>query len=375
MTSFQDSTELRLCTPLCNMFGIKYPIIQAGMAGGITSPELISAVSNAGGLGMLSAAMLSPEETGEQIRRIKSQTSRPFGVNLLLAPPEQNGHDASDVQNVLNNFRSELGLRPSDNTQINLPESRLSEQIGVILKEKVPIISFGLGNPKTFVEEIHSRGVKVIAMVTTVNEAKEVIADGADVVVAQGGEAGGHRSTFRLDENGDAQLVGTMVLVPQIVDVAGDIPIVAAGGIMDGRGIAASLALGAQGIQMGTRFLTAKESAAFPAYKKALLENTEVDTLITKVFTGRPARAVRNHFVDEFENSDIAPLAWPYQAIAAEDIYKEAVRTDNGGFFPLLAGQGLGLAKHEQGVAQIFDELVRGARQTIDRLKAETRMS
>jgi nitronate monooxygenase len=369
MTSSQDSAEFTLHTPLCNLLGIKYPIIQAGMAGGITSPELVSAVSNAGGLGVLGAARLMPDQMKEQIRKIRSQTSKPFGVNLLLAPPEGNGQEASDVQNILNNFRSELGLKPSDNTQIQLPESKLAEQIDIILEERVPVLSFGLGNPKSFVGEAHSRGVKVMAMVTTVAEAKEVIAGGSDAVVAQGGEAGGHRSTFKLDENGDGQLVGTMALVPQIVDVAGNIPILAAGGIMDGRGMVASLALGAQGVQLGTRFLTARESGAFPAYKKTLLESTEVDTVITRVFTGRPARAVRNHFVDEFENSDVEPLNWPYQAIAADDIYIEAAKSDNGEFFPLLAGQGLGLSKQEHDAAQIVSELVREASEAIDRLK------
>lgn len=339
------------------------------MAGGITSPELVSAVSNAGGLGVLGAARLMPEQMREQIRKIKSQTSKPFGVNLLLAAPEDDGQEASDVQNILNNFRSELGLKPSDNTQIQLPESKLPEQIDIIIEERVPVLSFGLGNPKSFVGEAHSHGVKVMAMVTTVVEAQEVIAGGSDVVIAQGGEAGGHRSTFKLDENGHGQVVGTMALVPQIADVAGNIPIAAAGGIMDGRGIAASLALGAQGVQLGTLFLTAKESGAFPAYKKTLLESTEVDTLITSVFTGRPARAVRNHFVDEFENSDVEPLNWPYQGIAADDIYKEAAKGDNGEFFPLLAGQGLRLSKQERDAAQIVSDLVRATIEAIDRLK------
>ena len=368
MTGLTKSAESVMHTPLCNLLGVKYPIIQAGMAGGITTPELVCAVSDAGALGMLAAARLTPEQTRDHIRKIKSQTSKPFGVNFLLAPPERNGQNVSDIQNMLNNFRSELGLKSSDIVEIQLPESRLSEQIAVVLDERVPILSFALGNPKSFVGEAHSRGIKVIAMVTTVDEAKEVIAGGTDVVVAQGGEAGGHRSTFKLDENGDAQLVGTMALVPQIVDAAQNIPVVASGGIMDGRGIVASLALGAQGVQLGTRFLTTKESGTFSAYKNALLKSIEADTLITKVFTGRPARTVRNRFVNEFENTDVKPLSWPYQGIAADDIYKEAARKGNSEFFPLLAGQGLRLLKQDQSAAQIIEELAGETKECMQRL-------
>lgn len=369
MAASIDSTEFKLDTPLCSLLGIKYPIVQAGMAGGITTPDLVSAVSNAGGLGVLGAARLQPEQMKDQIDKIKSKTSRPFGVNLLLAPPEKNDHqNASDVQSILNNFRAELKLKPDESTEIQLPSSKLAEQINIILDERVPVLSFGLGNPAPFIAEAHSRGVKVMAMVTTVDEAKEAIAGGTNVIVAQGAEAGGHRSTFKLDEDGNAHLIGTMALIPQIVDAAGNIPVVASGGVMDGRGIAASLALGAQGVQLGTRFLTAKESGAFSAYKNRLLRGEEIDTLVTRAFTGRPARAVRNRFVNEFENSSVKPLSWPFQGIAADDIYREAAKNNNGEFFPLLAGQGLRLLKQEQNAAQIIDELVRETRENIQRL-------
>lgn len=367
MTGFPGSA---VRTPLCNMLGVKYPIIQAGMAGGITTPELVSAVSEAGSLGMLALARLTPEQTRENIRKVKSLTSKPFGVNFLLAPPEKNDQSIPEIQNILNNFRSELELKPSETVEIQLPESKLSEQYGIVLEEKVSIVSFALGNPRSLVEEAHSRGIKVIAMVTTVEEAKEVISEGTDFIVAQGSEAGGHRSTFKLDANKDAQAIGTMALVPQVVDVAHDVPVIAAGGIMNGRGIAASFALGAQGVQLGTRFLTATESGAFPAYKKTLAKSTETDTLITKALTGRPARTVRNRFVDEFEKGCVKPLAWPYQGIAADDIYMEAARKGNSDYFPLLAGQGLRMLKQEQSAAQIIEELVRETEEALQGLSA-----
>lgn len=178
-------------------------------------------------------------------------------------------------------------------------------------------------------------------MITTVDEARK-IADGggADIIIAQGSEAGGYRSTFALDQNGDAHLIGTIALIPQIVDAV-RVPVVAAGGIMDGRGIAAALALGAQGASLGTRFLIAKESGAFQAYKQRLLQAMEADTLVTKAFTGRPARSIRNHFITEFEKAGIRPLAWPLQSIASEDIYRQAALKNNADYFPILAGQGL----------------------------------
>jgi nitronate monooxygenase len=169
-----------------------------------------------------------------------------------------------------------------------------------------------------------------------------------------------------LNQNGDAQLVGTIALIPQVVDSVG-VPVVAAGGIMDGRGIGSALTLGAQGVSLGTRFLVAKESGAFLAYKQRLLQATEADTLVTKVFTGRPARSIRNRFITEFEKAEIKPLAWPLQGIAADDIYRQAQLKNNADYFPILAGQGLRLLEEkEQAAAEIVEELVRETIQAIE---------
>ncbi|HEX2471589.1 MAG TPA: nitronate monooxygenase, partial [Nitrososphaera sp.] len=248
-------------------------------------------------------------------------TNQPFGVNLVIAPPEPNVQEVQKVQKILDQFRQELDipLREQD-SEVTLPPSRLSEQVGVVFEEKVPVLSFGLGDSTRFASKAHETGAKVISMVTTVDEARKVADGGADIIIAQGSEAGGHRSTLALDQNGDAHLVGTIALIPQIVDAV-RVPVVAAGGIMDGRGIAAALALGAQGASLGTKFLIAKESGAFQAYKQRLLQATEADTLVTKAFTGRPARGIRNRFIAEFEKAGIRPLAYPLQGIIADDIY------------------------------------------------------
>lgn len=356
-----------LYTPLCELLRIRYPIIQAGMAGGITTPELVASVSNAGALGVLGASRLTPEQTRDQIRRIKALTNQPFGVNLVIAPPEPNVQELQKVQKIFDQFRQELGIPLREGAgEAALPSSRISEQLGVVFEEKVSVLSFGLGDSARFVSEAHQIGAKVIAMITTVDEARKVADGGADIIIAQGSEAGGHRSTFALDQNGDAHLVGTIALIPQIVDAV-MVPVVAAGGIMDGRGIAAALALGAQGASLGTRFLVAKESGAFQAYKQRLLQATEADTLVTKAFTGRPARSIRNRFITEFEKAGIRPLAWPLQGIVADDIYKEAELKNNADYFPILAGQGLRILREEQQTAaKIVEQLVRQTVQVIE---------
>jgi nitronate monooxygenase len=377
-----------LHTELCDLLNIRYPIIQAGMAGGPTTPELVAAVSNAGGLGILGASRLTPYQLLQAILNIKSLTTRPFGVNLLLAPPEKSGNsDIVTVQLFLDKFRQELNIPTITTTtaktpDITLPPSTISAHFEIIQREKVPILSIGLGDPTKLVEQAHSSNVKVMAMITTVEEAVRVVEGGVDIVVAQGSEAGGHRSTFELNRNDDdydgdnVPLVGTLSLVPQIVDAIENhhhhnhVPVVAAGGIMDGRSLVASLALGASGVLIGTRFMVARESGTFQAYQERLLTANETDTVITRSFTGRPARAIRNHFIKEYAKSDSKPLAWPLQALAADDIYKTAQARGETECFPLLAGQGLRLLKRDQSTAEIIEEIVAQANNIIPRLTA-----
>jgi nitronate monooxygenase len=345
---------------LCEKLGIKYPIIQAGMAGGATTPELVSAVSNAGGLGILAASRLTPTQLKEAILKIKSETKNPFGVNILLAPPEDGNKDVVSTQAYLDNFRNELGLSSGSST-ISMPPSMSSQYLEIIFDEKVPVLSVGLGDPTSITELAHSPDITVMTMVTTVNEAIQVVKGGTDIVVAQGAEAGGHRSTFKLGPNGEAALIGTFALVPQIVDaVPPHVPVVAAGGIMDGRGLVAALALGASGVLIGTRFLVAKESGIFPAYQDKMFYSTEADTIITQLFTGRPARSIRNRFVEKYLESDTKPLAWPLQGLAADDIYSESRKQNLADYYPLLAGQGLRLLKRDQSASEIISEIVAG---------------
>jgi nitronate monooxygenase len=353
---------------LCKKLGIKYPIIQAGMAGAATTPELVSAVSNAGGLGILAASRLTSTQLKEAILKIKSKTQNPFGVNILLAPPEDGNKDVTSAQHYLDNFRNELGLS-SNTSNISIPPSMTSQYLEIIFDEKIPVLSIGLGDPTNVTELAHSNNITVMTMVTTVNEAIQVVRGGTDIVVAQGAEAGGHRSTFSLGPNGEAALIGTFALVPQIVDAIPHLPIVAAGGIMDGRGLVAALALGASGVLIGTRFLVAKESGIFSAYQDKMFSSTEADTIITQLFTGRPARSIRNRFIEKYLESGNKPLTWPLQGLAADDIYAESKKRNLADYYPLLAGQGLRLLKRGQSATDIVNETVSTANSIISDIR------
>jgi nitronate monooxygenase len=361
------STHAALSTPLCDLLGVRYPIVQAPMAGGWTTPELVSAVSNAGGFGSLAGAGVPPERLREDIRAVKERTDQPFAVNFLLAPPGPGSQDVVAVQRFLDRFRERLGLPPGG-IELGLPPSPLEGQLAVVFEERVPVLSTALGDPGDLVGRAHEEGMLVMSMVATVEDAVRAAEGGADVVVAQGAEAGGHRSTVELGPDGEPPLVGTLALVPQVVDAVG-VPVIAAGGIVDGRGLVAALALGADGVQMGTRFLLARESGAHPAYRKRLLAATEEDTVVTRVFTGRPARGLRNRFVDEYLGTGSEPLAWPLQRAAAGDIYRASQKADNGDYSPLLAGQGLRTLKEDaRGAGEIVEGLVEEAVGVLSRL-------
>ncbi len=361
------ATHAALSTPLCDLLGVRYPIIQAPMAGGWTTPEMVSAVSQAGGFGVLAGAGVPPEQLREDIRAVRARTTKPFGVNFLLAAPEPGNRDVAAAQRFLDRFRKVFDLPPGE-TDLEPPPFQLSEQLEIVFEERVPVLSTGLGDPGDLVERAHAESMLVASMVTTVEEAILVVERGADIVVAQGAEAGGHRSTFELGSGDVAPLVGMLALLPQVVDAV-DVPVVAAGGIADGRGLVAALALGAAGVQMGTRFLLARESGAHPAYRERILAATEVDTVITYVFTGRPARGLRNRFVDEYLGAGSEPLAWPLQRAAAGDIYRASQDADNGDYSPLLAGQGLRMLKEGgQEAAEIVEEVVTEAGAVLSRL-------
>jgi Dioxygenases related to 2-nitropropane dioxygenase len=349
--------NITLQTALCEQFGIKYPLFLAGMAGGPSTPELTAAVSEAGGLGILGAAYMKPEDIRSAVHRIRELTAAPFGVNLFVAQPGDDNSRIQEVQNELNKIRNQLGIPNAAENDVQTP-NWFEKQFEVLLEEKVPVISTAFGVlPASFMDAARTSGLKVIAMVTTVREALLAEELGCDAIVAQGSEAGGHRGTFAIDAHTMGANIGTMALVPQIVDQV-TIPVIAAGGIMDGRGLAAALVLGAQGVQMGTRFLTAVESGTNPAYRQALLASDEESTVLTKAFSGRPARGIHNMFIRQWEASGVDPLAFPTQNSATRDIRNEAGKRQQAEYLSLWAGQGTRMLTADYTAGQIVEEII-----------------
>jgi nitronate monooxygenase len=351
-------------TPLCERLGIDIPIIQAPMAGGWTTPALVAAVAEAGGLGTLAGARITPAELRGQIEETRRRTDRPFGVNFLLAPTTLPQADDPSAAAALQEIRRRLGV-PAEASAAPPPVS-VAEGIEIALAARVPVISVAMGSPAPWIERVHAGGAIMMAAATTVAEAEAIEAAGADAVVAQGAEAGGHRSTFVADPFDPLPLVGTMALVPAVVDAV-RVPVVAAGGIMDGRGVVAALALGAAAAQLGTRFLLATESGAPRSYRRRLLRAIETETAVTDVYSGRAARGLRNAFIRAFTEAGVQPLGWPRQGAAALDIYRASL-ADDGEWAPLFAGQGVRLGRREQPAGEIVRELVEEARRVRERL-------
>jgi nitronate monooxygenase len=334
------------------------------MAGGWTTPELVAAVSNAGGLGMLAGARVTADQLRELIGTTRRLTSRPFGVNLQvpIIAPEESARPANPEP--LRRLRVERGLSAEPGPGPAWVAA--DEAAAIALAEGVRILSVVMGPPGAWLDPARAAGAVVMATVTTVAEALEVEQGGVDVVIAQGAEAGGHRSTFRPGARESWPLVGTMALVPQVVDAV-RLPVIAAGGIMDGRGVIAALALGAEAAQLGTRFLLARESGATPAYRRRLLEADETATVVTDAYTGRPARGIRNRFLDRVTGEGGTPLPWPRQGALGAELYRSSFAED-GEWAPLLAGQGLRLASAEQTAADIMRELAQVGREVRERL-------
>jgi nitronate monooxygenase len=355
-------------TRLCDLVAIDYPILQSGM-GLIAGPDLVAEVSGAGALGIVAGFMLSADQLRAAIREVRSRTNRPFGVNLWLSsdlrsarttrPPTDESIQA--VQAALNPIRATLGL-PAVTSRPSVPPDLVPSALQVVLEERVPVLSIVMGSPdRDLVAECHRRDIKVIAMVTTVADAMSVEAAGVDAVVAQGAEAGGHRAHFEMPPSAEQGAVGTLALVPQVVDAL-RVPVVAAGGIADGRGLVAAMALGAAGALLGTRFVATRESMAFAAFKKALLEASGDDTSITDAFTGRYARVLRTAFIERYGRSGAPVLPFPWQYLLAADIYREAVARDHRDYFPLVTGQCVGLINNLPTAAEVVESLIREAR-------------
>lgn len=361
-------------TPLCELLGITYPVLQAPMAGSVT-PEMVAAVGEAGGLGILPGVGMPPEDLRRQIRRVRELSQRPFGVNLLLHPGIHHPADPADVpdetvgriQAVLNRFRERLRIPASQGRPPRLP-NLAGPAFEILLEESVPVFSIGLGTPPAeWVARCRERRVKVVAMASTVDDARALADLGVDALVAQGSEAGGHRSTWNRPEDPHHGMIGTLALVPQVVDAV-RVPVIAAGGITDGRQVLAALTLGAMGVLIGTRFIATRESSAPAFHQRAIVRGDSDATVVTDAFSGLRARVIRNAYVDEYESAG-APIFPPFvQYVATADIRLASARQGMGDYYPLFAGQGIGLIRDTPGAGDVVRTVIAEAGAALEAL-------
>lgn len=356
------------------MLGIEYPVISAGMgpvAGGIMGPvatsELVAAVSNAGGLGVIGGAGFGADRLREEINKVRSMTDKPFGVDLLL-PSNYMGGAASgemprDPRDLIpretlagvRKMAEDLGVewleapRPAATATATRPRTggMSDEQMEVVIEEKIPVFAAGLGNPGPWVERLHANGTKVLSLVGNVKNAKRVAAAGVDVVVAQGTEAGGHTGR-----------IATLALVPQAVDAVEPTPVVAAGGIADGRGLAAALALGAIGVWCGTAFLVSREANQPALQKERILAATDEDTKITRLYSGKTMRNITNPLIEAWEASGLQALPMGLQGMLIQDLVYSVRKAGREDLLMNAAGQASGMLTQIRSAADILNDMV-----------------
>jgi enoyl-[acyl-carrier protein] reductase II len=320
-----------LFTPICERIGIKFPVFQAGM-GFVAHAELAAAVSNAGGLGCIGSGSMGAHELKEQIQRCRDLTDRPFGVDILFA---------------------EIKADKSDSTVVRY-SSNVQKLIDLTFEANVPVIVSGLGNPAGIIAQAHRSGVLVMSLCGNVKQARRLEASGVDVIIAQGHEAGGHTGR-----------IGTMALVPEVVDAV-RVPVLAAGGIADGRGLVAAMALGAQGIWMGSRFVASIEAFAHSNYKNKIVEIDEEGTTITRAHSGKPCRLIRNKFTESWVGREAEIKPFPIQSVTYGFPLAEKARyegkIEEGG---MACGQSAGLIDSVKPAAQIVREVMDEARAVI----------
>ncbi|HMK52587.1 MAG TPA: nitronate monooxygenase [Thermodesulfobacteriota bacterium] len=364
-----------LRTKLCDMLGIEYPIIAAGMGptliGETTGApvELVVAVSEAGGLGVLGGSGFSVEGLREAIQQIKSKTQKPYGVDLLLPQKlDMSGRLGKEgLKEVPLGTMIESLPKPHQDwikkvkDELHLPDVEImvkmnsttrcpQEAIQVCIEERVPLFCAGLGNPGFMVAQAHAVGMKVLGITGNAKNARRMSQSGIDLLVAQGHEGGGHTGR-----------IGTMALLPQAIDAAYPVPVLAAGGIGDGRGLAAALVMGCVGVWVGTRFLATNEGGALPVNKKRIIDSTDEDTRVSKAYTGKTLRASYNKYHDLWDGSGLEPLPFPTQVLISSALLGSFVEGNKNDYVGGLAGQVSGLIKEIKPARQVLEEMVEEA--------------
>jgi nitronate monooxygenase len=333
-------------TRVSDKLAVEYPIIQ-GPLGGFPSQRLTAAVSNFGGLGSFGAHGLAPSAIQEIIAEIRSLTNKPFAMNLWVSMEDEGAttSDAEAFECALSYLAPHLEALGASKPQFSpYKPIRFQDQARVLLDAKVPVFSFIYGiPPNEILEECHRQGILTIGTATTRDEAIAIEQAGVDLVAASGFEAGGHRGSFL--RSAEDSLTGTISLVPQIVDAV-KIPVIAAGGIADARGIAAAFALGAEAVQMGTVFLACEESGASSLHREAILSGKANRTALTRGFTGRLARGIHNQLLEEMNHPGVAILPYPLQRALMRSLAVPAQQAGRPEFLALWAGQSAALAQY-----------------------------
>lgn len=360
-----------LRTPVCDRLSIELPIIQAGMGvyrGLVTTPELVAAVSETGAMGCLGGSGLTPEELRAAIRAVRALTGRPFGVDLLLPAKLARVGTREEIRREIaegypahqafaDGLFAHYGLEPGviDMGHALTPELT-DAQAEVVLDERVPLLVVGLGDPGRFAAAAHSRGMVVAGLVGAVRHARRQVAAGVDLIIAQGSEAGGHVGS-----------TGTMPLVPQVVDAVHPCPVIAAGGIGDGRGMAAALMLGAEAVWCGTAFLFASEAALHPLHLAQLQAGASEDFAATRIYTGKTARTFRNEVHRLWAETGLEPLGMPHQKVLMDDFLDAARRAGVLEAVSNPAGQIAGMLERRRPAAGIVRDMAEQARSALAR--------
>ncbi len=357
----------KLHTPLCDQLGIRLPIIQAPMATA-SSPELVAAVSKAGALGSFGSAYTQPETMQREAEAVRAHTHLPFNVNLF-ASKQPDAVDAAAQHGALDavaGYYQELGLPPPEPVRSPYAPD-LDAQLRAVEEIRPAVFTFHLGDlPQGRIRRIQALGVKVGGNATCVAEAVRLEALGVDFIIAQGAEAGGHRGSYL--RNPYEAMTGTLALVRMIVRNV-KTPVAAAGGIMDGAGIAAVLALGAQAAWLGTAFIPCLESGAERMHKESVLNSKEDTTLVTEKFSGKPARAISNRFMREMQERAAPQLVFPAQNAITRKLRAAAAKANNPDFVAMYAGQAASLSR-ELPAAELVAALEAETLEALDRLAA-----
>ncbi|KAA6450414.1 nitronate monooxygenase [Bacillus swezeyi] len=335
------------------LLSLSKPVIQAPMAGGPATPRLAAAVSNYGGLGSLASGYLTPETLKRQIEETKQLTSAQFQVNLFV-PEKREKVSRKKIEDWQNKIPLSQSAEPETDEEQDWND--FYEKVDIVLNSGVKVCSFTFGVPPAdAVKELKKRDCCLIGTAVSVDEAVLLEEKGMDIIVVQGSEAGGHRGAF-LHTKGEAA-VGLIALIPQAADHV-SVPVIAAGGIYDKRGVAAAFALGAQGVQLGTAFLACMESGTSALYKQKLIEAAETDTRLTRLFSGKPARGIVNQWMEDRRIDEDNALPYPLQNTLTKPMRKQAQLEGNPESMSLWCGQGVRAATKQTTVKELMDQLV-----------------